>query len=63
MGLKIKVAAVFGDDVFDKLDPSVSAIETGKPLSESGELISANAYLGVEGILKALSYALLDMEI
>ena len=55
LGLKIKVAAVFGDDVFDKLDPSVSAIETGKPLSESGELISANAYLGIEGILEALN--------
>ena len=54
MGLKIKVAAVYGDDVFEKLPPSVSAIETGKPLVETGELISANAYLGIEGILKAL---------
>ena len=54
MGLKIKVAAVFGDDVFENLDPSVAAIETGKPLKESGELLSANAYLGVEGILEAL---------
>ena len=54
LGLKIKVAAVTGDDVFEKIDPSVWAIETGKPLSESGELISANAYLGVEGVLEAL---------
>ena len=54
MGLKIKVAAVFGDDVFENLDPSVAAVETGKPLKESGELLSANAYLGVEGILEAL---------
>ena len=54
LGLKIKVAAVFGDDVFENLDPSVAAIETGKPLKESGELLSANAYLGIEGILEAL---------
>lgn len=52
--LKIKVAAVTGDDVFDKLDVTLKSLETNKPLSESGELISANAYLGVEGILKAL---------
>ena len=54
MGLKIKVAAVYGDDVFEKIDPSVSAIETGEPLSKSGKLLSANAYLGIEGILEAL---------
>jgi Acyclic terpene utilisation family protein AtuA len=54
MGLSIKVAAVYGDDVFEKIDPSVSAIETGEPLSKSGNLLSANAYLGVEGILEAL---------
>lgn len=62
LGLKIKVAAVFGDDVFEKIDPSpnnrdastVLAIETGEPLSKSGKLLSANAYLGIEGILEAL---------
>lgn len=54
MKLKIKVAAVDGDDVFEKLDTSVLAIETKAPLKNSGELISANAYLGVEGILKGL---------
>ncbi len=61
MGLRIKVAAVYGDDVFEKIDPSVPAIETGESfpweslrISKSGALISANAYLGVEGILKAL---------
>ena len=52
--LKIKVAAVTGDDVFEKLDASAIALETNEPLHNSGELISANAYLGVEGILKAL---------
>ena len=54
MGLKVKVAAVYGDDVFEKIDPSVFSIETGKPIKETGELISANAYLGIDGILKAL---------
>ena len=52
--LKIKVASVAGDDVFEKLDTSALAIETNEPLRNSGELISANAYLGVEGILKGL---------
>jgi Acyclic terpene utilisation family protein AtuA len=54
LNLKMKVVAVYGDDVYEKIDPSVSAIETCEPLSKSGELISANAYLGVDGILKAL---------
>ena len=52
--LKVKVAAVAGDDVFEKLDTAALALETNEPLSNSGELISANAYLGVEGILKGL---------
>ena len=57
LNLKIKVAAVTGDDVFDRLDTSATALETNEPLSNSGELISANAYLGVEGILKGLHAA------
>lgn len=57
LNLKIKVAAVTGDDVFDKLDTSARAMETNEPLSSSGELISANAYLGVEGIITGLQAA------
>ncbi|RYU97091.1 acyclic terpene utilization AtuA family protein [Emticicia agri] len=53
-GVIVSVAAVYGDDVFTHLSPDTEAIETGKPLQQSGELISANAYLGVEGILSAL---------
>lgn len=53
-GISIKVAAVYGDDVFESISPDTPAIETNEPLSESGELISANAYLGIEGILTAL---------
>lgn len=52
--LKIKVAAVTGDDVFEKIDHSALTIETNQPLRSSGDLISANVYLGTEGILKAL---------
>jgi len=58
MGLKgLKVASVFGDDVFDKLDKykNVTVWENGKPLSElDGEVISANVYMGIDGIVKAL---------
>src|SRR5690606_26978297 len=54
LDMKVKVAAVAGDDVFDKLDVSLNSLETNRPLRDSGELISANAYLGAEGILKAL---------
>lgn len=58
MGLKgLKVAGVFGDDVFDKLNlyKNVNVWETGKPLVElDGEVISANVYMGIDGIVKAL---------
>jgi hypothetical protein len=56
LGLKIKVAVITGDDVFQKLNTSALAIETNRPLHTYGELISANAYLGIEGILKGLQH-------
>ena len=52
-----KVAAVLGDDVLDfvKKHPSLQIIETGEPLSTiEDKIISANAYLGSEGIVQAL---------
>jgi hypothetical protein len=52
--VKLKVAAITGDDVLHLIDPDAKALETGKPLSESGKLLSANAYLGAEGIVEAL---------
>ncbi|SHG41776.1 Protein of unknown function [Chryseolinea serpens] len=52
--VKVKVAAVTGDDVLDKIDPQDQAMETGRPLSASGPLLSANAYLGAPGIIEAL---------
>jgi len=45
---------VTGDDVLDQLSGSETSIETKEPISSSGSLLSANAYLGVEGILEAL---------
>jgi Acyclic terpene utilisation family protein AtuA len=56
MGLKVKVAAVYGDDVNDELkmmNYEFNTLENGKTLKEY-EVVSANAYLGVEGILEAL---------
>lgn len=52
----LKIAAVFGDDVMPMLDFSTQTfLESGEPLSVLGnKIISANAYMGVEGILIAL---------
>ncbi len=55
-GIKIKVAAVYGDDILKEiqlLSNDVKDAENGKLLNEY-DIISANAYLGVEGILEAL---------
>lgn len=52
-GLSLKVAAVLGDDVLDLLDRNAPCLETGTPLKDF-ELVSANAYLGVDAILPAL---------
>ncbi len=57
-GIKgLKVAAVYGDDVLDKLDKyqDTTVWETGRPLSElDGEIMSANVYMGIDGIVEAL---------
>lgn len=57
-GIKgLKIAGVIGDDVLDKLDKYMNEIvwETKKQLKElDGEIISANVYMGIEGIVKAL---------
>ena len=53
--LSVTVAAVTGDDVFSHLSGDEPALETGKPLSASGTILSANAYLGTDAILPALA--------
>ncbi|MPM33632.1 hypothetical protein SDC9_80209 [bioreactor metagenome] len=53
----MKFAAVLGDDVLSKLDKyqDTQIWETREPLSRlPGEVVSANVYMGVEGIVKAL---------
>ncbi len=54
-GLKVKVAVVLGDDVFDQLSGEELSMEGNKPLNTYGKLVSANAYLGVDAILPALA--------
>ncbi|MDR1177374.1 MAG: DUF1446 domain-containing protein [Spirochaetaceae bacterium] len=54
----LKIAAVLGDDVMDKLEryTNTEVWETKKPLKElDGEVVSTNVYLGTAGIVEALS--------
>jgi len=53
-GISIKVAAVTGDDVLEHISGDEIAMETGNPISRSGQIVSANAYLGADAILPAL---------
>jgi hypothetical protein len=53
-GLGGKVAVVTGDDVLADIDLDAPAWETGRPLRDHGEIVSANAYLGAEALLPAL---------
>jgi hypothetical protein len=54
LGLSLKVVAVVGDDVLSVLQPD-HRLDNGQTVGSLGErLISANAYLGVEGIIDAL---------
>ncbi|MBK1786971.1 acyclic terpene utilization AtuA family protein [Prauserella cavernicola] len=54
LGSTAAVAVVTGDDVLAELDLDAPAWETGRPLREHGEIVSANAYLGADAILPAL---------
>jgi Acyclic terpene utilisation family protein AtuA len=53
--ISIKVALVSGDDVLARLVPGQNILETGRPLNSYTNIISANAYLGVEAMLPALA--------
>jgi hypothetical protein len=50
----IRVAVVTGDDVLAKIAPDELTLESGTPIAEYGELVSANAYLGAAALLPAL---------
>ena len=58
MGIKgLKIAAVLGDDIFGEIKSFMDfpVLELKKPLSSiADKLISANAYVGVEGVIEAL---------
>jgi hypothetical protein len=54
LNVPVTVAAVTGDDVLGMISGKEPALETGQPLNNSGELLSANAYLGADAILPAL---------
>jgi hypothetical protein len=53
-GLDVKVAAITGDNVLHCITGEELAMETDKPLMQSGEVLSANAYLGADAIVPAL---------
>ncbi|MED2974879.1 DUF1446 domain-containing protein [Fictibacillus sp. B-59209] len=53
----LKIAAVTGDDVYSNIDQylDLPVMETGEKLKEiQTPIISANAYIGMEGIVRAL---------
>lgn len=54
LGVRVRVAAVTGDDVLTYLPADHPTMETGAPLRDFGPLVSANAYLGVEALLPAI---------
>ncbi|MDI3534850.1 MAG: hypothetical protein PWQ82_1215 [Thermosediminibacterales bacterium] len=57
-GLKgLKIAAVLGDNIFENINKYLhcEVLETGSQLKDlNGEIVSANVYLGCEGIVEAL---------
>ncbi|MEO8739258.1 MAG: acyclic terpene utilization AtuA family protein [Casimicrobiaceae bacterium] len=52
--MSIRIAVVTGDDVHERIGPDSVTLENGTPLGQFGELVSANAYLGVAEMLPAL---------
>lgn len=53
----LKIMGVLGDDIMDRIDDYMDNVilETGMPLSSiSRDIVSANAYIGVSGIVSAL---------
>ena len=42
---------VTGDDVLGQIDPGDLTLESRTPVSDFGQLVSANAYLGAEELM------------
>jgi len=53
LGLRLKIAAVLGDDVLAQITPDMM-LDDGRRIRDLGELVSANAYLGAEALLQGL---------
>lgn len=54
----LKICYITGDDVSSRLAEykNLTVLETGRPLSEiKGEILSANGYIGAQGIVEALN--------
>lgn len=54
LNINIKVAVVTGDDVLSKISLEERVWESGKLISDYGDIISANAYIGSKALLPAL---------
>src|ERR1700687_4698353 len=51
--LAIRIAVITGDDVLAAIEPGMPTLESGSSIDACGELVSANAYLGVEALMPA----------
>jgi hypothetical protein len=54
LGLDMTVAVVTGDEVSGHLHPGVPVMETGAPVTDTPDIVSANAYLGADALLPAI---------
>ncbi len=55
LDLDVTIGIVTGDDVLEGIDLNAPALENGRPLGEHGPVVSANAYLGADALMPALS--------
>ncbi|MBL8379096.1 MAG: DUF1446 domain-containing protein [Burkholderiales bacterium] len=55
LGLKMRVAVVTGDEVSGHLHRGIPVMESGRPVTEVEDIVSANAYLGAEALLPAIA--------
>ena len=62
LGRPVRIGLVTGDDILDRLDDLIAAghpltnMDTGRPLSDvRDEVVSANAYLGMQPMVEALA--------
>jgi hypothetical protein len=55
LGLSLRIAAVLGDDVSDRITPETPMVELGETVAGAGRpYLAANAYLGADAIIPAI---------